>query len=70
MPYFTKESFILVHARLVCACTLCKWGEESDERWLGLALRVSKIDNERQVAVVDSDAGDIDDAGNALLGLL
>lgn len=38
-----------------------------DERWLGLASRVTEIQNQREVAVVNSDAGDIDDARNALL---
>lgn len=38
-----------------------------DERGLGLALRVAKVEDQRQVAVVDGDAGDIDDARDALL---
>lgn len=42
-------------------------GGVPDERGLGLALRVAKVEDQGQVAVVDSDAGDIDDARNALL---
>jgi hypothetical protein len=38
-----------------------------DERGLGLALRVAKVEDQRQVAVVDGDAGDVDDARDALL---
>lgn len=42
-------------------------GGVPDERGLGLALRVAKVDDQGQVAVVDSNARDIDDARNALL---
>lgn len=38
-----------------------------DEGGLGLALGVAKVEDQRQVAVVDGDAGDVDDARNALL---
>ena len=38
-----------------------------DERRLRLASGVSEVQDQRQVAVVDSDAGDIDDARDALL---
>lgn len=41
-----------------------------DERGLGLALGVAKVEDQREVAVVDGDAGDVDDAGDALLGEL
>lgn len=39
-----------------------------DERGLGLALGVAQVEDQREVAVVDGDARDIDDAGDALLG--
>jgi hypothetical protein len=42
-------------------------GAVPDERGLGLALRVAKVEDQRQVAVVDGDAGDVDDARDALL---
>ena len=38
-----------------------------DEGGLGLALRVAKVEDQGQVAVVNGDAGDIDDARDALL---
>ena len=38
-----------------------------DEGGFRLALRVAKIEDQRQIAVVDSDTGDIDDARDALL---
>lgn len=40
-----------------------------DERGLGLALGVAKVEDQGQVAVVDGDAGDVDDARDALLVL-
>lgn len=42
-------------------------GHSPDERRPRLAARVAEIEDQREVAVVDRDAGDIDDAGNALL---
>lgn len=41
--------------------------DSPDERGLWLAAGVSEVQNQRQVAVVDSDTGDIDDARDALL---
>jgi hypothetical protein len=38
-----------------------------DEGGLGLALGVANVEDQGQVAVVDGDAGDIDDARDALL---
>lgn len=38
-----------------------------NQRRLGLTLRVPEVQNERKISVVDGDAGDIDDAGDALL---
>lgn len=38
-----------------------------DEGGLRLALGVAKVQNQRQVTVVDGDARDIDDARDALL---
>ena len=40
-----------------------------DEGGLRLALRVTQVEDQGQVAVVDGDAGDIDDARDALLVL-
>lgn len=39
-----------------------------NEGRLGLAARVSEIQDEREIAVVDGDPGDVDDASDALLG--
>ena len=44
-------------------------GVSPDEGGLGLALGVAKVQDQGQVSVVDGDAGDIDDARNALLEL-
>ena len=38
-----------------------------DERWLGLAARVPKVQNQGEIAVVNGNAGDINDAPDALL---
>jgi len=38
-----------------------------DERRLGLAVCISEIEDQWEVAVVDGDARDVDDAGDALL---
>lgn len=38
-----------------------------DEGGFGLALGVAKVKDQGQIAVVDSDTGDIDDARDALL---
>jgi len=48
---------------------LCEGREEADERRLGLAVCISEIEDQWEVAVVDGDARDVDDAGDALLGL-
>jgi hypothetical protein len=44
-------------------------GISPDERGLRLALGVAKVQDQGQVSIVDGDAGDIDDARNALLEL-
>ena len=41
--------------------------DSPDERGLRLAARVSEVEDQGEVAVVDGDAGDVDDAGDALL---
>jgi hypothetical protein len=41
--------------------------DSPNERWLGLAAGVSKIQNQGEIAVVDGNAGDINDARDALL---
>lgn len=41
--------------------------DSPNEGWPGLTSRVTEIQNQGQVAVVNSDTGDIDDASNALL---
>lgn len=38
-----------------------------DEGRLWLATRVSKVQNQGEIAIVDGNTGDIDDAGDALL---
>lgn len=43
-------------------------GVSPDERGLGLALGVAEIEDQREVAIVYRDAGDIYDATDALLG--
>jgi hypothetical protein len=47
----------------------CARGVSPNEGGLGLALGVAKVQDQGQVPVVDGDAGDIDDARNALLEL-
>lgn len=44
-----------------------KVSNSPDERRLGLASGVAEVQNQRKVAVVDSDTGDINDARDALL---
>lgn len=39
-----------------------------DKGRLGLAARVSEVEDQWQIAIVYRDAGDVDDARNALLG--
>jgi hypothetical protein len=55
-------------------CRYVSWGIRNrlsegvpDEGGLGLALGVADVEDQGQVAVVDGDAGDIDDARDALL---
>jgi hypothetical protein len=55
-------------------CKCVSWGIRRrlsegvpDERGLGLALGVANVEDQGQVAVVNGDAGDIDDARDALL---
>lgn len=43
-------------------------GFSPDEGGLWLALRIAKVQDQREVAVVDGNAGDINDARDALLG--
>jgi hypothetical protein len=43
------------------------WADSPNEGGLRLAVGVTKIQNQREVAIVNGDTGDIDDAGDALL---
>jgi hypothetical protein len=50
-----------------CVPGRIRWKNSPNEGGLRLAVGVTKIQNQWEVAIVNGDTGDIDDAGDALL---